>query len=64
MNLPVVSVCHGVGVDFPLHVVLLHIVPQPSDDGAVVALHLTIGLWVVRRSEDISDPQNLAGMQE
>lgn len=36
------------------------VVPTSSNDGEIVAFHLNIGLWTVRRSKDVLDSQDLA----
>lgn len=56
MYLYVVSVCQEVGANVPLHGVLFHVVSKSSNDGVAVAFHLIIGLWVVRRGNDVFTP--------
>lgn len=60
MNLCVAYVCQDVGVYFPFHGEFFHLVAKPVVDGAIVALRLTKSLWVVRRSEDVLNPHDLA----
>ncbi len=59
MDLCVVAVRDGAREAVPVVKVLRHIASQGRENSAVLPLHLTVGLWVVRHREQVLNSQSL-----
>lgn len=59
MNLCVVSLYQDVSVHVSLRGMLLHVVAKSGDDNAVLALHMTIGTWMVARCDVVLETMSI-----